>query len=126
MITQILLSVALIILAWSVLSLFAWAHGMERGLPLDRGDIDVSRLAKAGLDVEFAALPLLLAFAVQLFGLDATLAASAGRVLSICLLSIGYVVLYFALLRGWLTELRLAHRARARQRPPGGPAGLAH
>jgi hypothetical protein len=102
------LATGLIVLGWSGTSLLAWTHGYADRLPLDRDDAADLRLAKAGVDVTWGALPVIVAFALLLRPGAAAAIVPQSVLLASLGLSCGYLALYFLYVRLRLARYRLA------------------
>jgi hypothetical protein len=120
LVSLLLSSTGLFLLGVAAALLMAWSEGAERRLLLDRDDDDALRLAKAGLDLTYGVLPIVVAVVLQI----ARPAHEAGAVAPLTLLlvalgCIAYVALYAALIRPRMAKYRLARRKAAQDAASG-------
>jgi len=104
----------LVILGWAGLSLLAWSHGMESRLPLDADDDADLRLAKAGLDVAYGAVPILAGALLLGFATSPVPVPPVSTSWLAPLASIAYVAMYFGFVRPRIARYRTRLRAAAR------------
>ena|SRR5882672_450513 len=105
-----LLATGLLILGLANASLFAWSRGAEGRFPIDRGESDDARLAKAGVDTMFGILPAFVAMALQVLAIDAPLPLSSAQQFGAVAGCFVYLLLYFTFIRRRYSAFRLKIR----------------
>lgn len=109
-VTAALLVVGLLIISIANASLFAWSRGREPQFPIDRGEPEDVRLARAGADTTFGIFPIVVAMVLQSFSISDPLSVSVGQCIAAVAASQVYLVLYFSVIRKRFGAFRLKVR----------------